>query len=423
MKTVVKKTEETLSRITRNESLEVIMNRFNQEAKKQPVAIPAIDQYTKEGQENLNSFLENETKSELNILANGTTFEDHASLKGNIENYIGMTQIPTGVIGPLHVKGTSLNEGVYIPLATSEGALVASYHRGAKAVTLSGGVTSVCMNEAVYRSPTFKFKDLPELFQFLFWFNAHVDEYYKVVGAMSNHAKLEDITTVVEGNSLIISFEYYTGDASGQNMVTICTQAICDHIMSTTPIKPKEWYIESNYSGDKKASAVSFTSVRGKKVTAECVVKKEIVESVLKSTPEKMEKYWKSSTLAAIQSVTIGAQGHYANGLAAVFLACGQDVACVSEASVGITRMEVDKNGDLYCSVTLPNLIVGTVGGGTGLPTQLECLKLMGCEGRDNSRRFAEICGGLVLAGELSIASALSVGHFTNAHQALGRKK
>ncbi|HZH87934.1 MAG TPA: hypothetical protein VFD78_02015, partial [Chitinophagaceae bacterium] len=220
-----------------------------------------------------------------------------------------------------------------------------------------------------------------------------------------------------------ISFKYFTGDASGQNMVTICTQAICDFILTESPVKPVQWFIESNYSGDKKASGASFTSVRGKKVTAECVVKKEVVETVLKSTPENMEKIWKTSTLAAIQSVTIGAQGHYANGLAAVFLACGQDVACVSEASVGITRMEVNQDGDLYCSVTLPNLIVGTVGGGTSLPTQRECLDIMGCLGQGKSRRFAEICAAVVLAGELSIAAAISEGHFTKAHQYLGRKR
>lgn len=423
MKTVVKKTAEVLSRITKHDPLETIMKRFKEDKSIKRESIPNYEQYTAKGQEQIKEFIEAQTGEEFNMLTSGTSFKQHETLKGNIENYIGMTQVPTGVIGPLHVKGTSLNEEVYVPLATSEGALVASYHRGAKAVTLSGGVTAVCMNEAVYRSPVFKFKDLPQLFEFLFWFNQNIEQYYKVVSAMSNHAKLEDITTVVEGNSLIISFEYYTGDASGQNMVTICTQAICDHIMKITPIKPVQWFIESNYSGDKKASAVSFTSVRGKKVTAECVVKKEIVEEVLKSTPQQMENYWKSSTIAATQSGTIGAQGHYANGLAAVFLATGQDVACVSEASVGITRMEVTHEGDLYCSVTLPNLIVGTVGGGTGLPTQLECLKMMGCAGKDNSRKFSEICAGLVLAGELSIASALSVGHFTNAHQALGRKK
>lgn len=422
MKTIFKKTEETLSRITKHETLEKIMKRLSGTPANNPVQIPHVGEYTKESKDKINAFLEEQTKNKYPNLFKGNKFEEVESLKGNIENYIGMTQVPTGIIGPLHVKGTALNENVYIPLATSEGALVASYHRGAKACSLSGGVTSICMIESVSRSPLFKFNDLPQLFDFLLWFNQNLDKFYEIVGEMSNHAKLEDITSVIEGNTVIVSFEYYTGDASGQNMVTICTQAICDYIMSTTPIKPSQWFIESNYSGDKKASAASFTKVRGKKVTAECTVKKEIVEGVLKSTPEKMENYWKSSTIAAIQSVTIGAQGHYANGLAAVFLACGQDVACVSEASVGITRMEVDENGDLYCSVTLPNLIVGTIGGGTSLPTQQECLQIMGCLGEGKSRRFAEICGALVLAGELSIAAALSVGHFTNAHQNLGRK-
>lgn len=220
MKTVVKKTAEVLSRITKHDSLETIMKRFKEHPSECKEPIPHCEQYTKNGQEEIKTFLEEQTKQSFPKLTNGTIFDEHASLKGNIENYIGMTQVPTGVIGPLHIKGTSLNESVYIPLATSEGALVASYHRGAKAVTLSGGVTSVCMNEAVYRSPVFKFLDLPQLFEFLFWFNQNIDKYYEIVGAMSNHAKLEDITTVIEGNSLIISFEYYTGDASGQNMVT-----------------------------------------------------------------------------------------------------------------------------------------------------------------------------------------------------------
>ena len=136
-----------------------------------------------------------------------------------------------------------------------------------------------------------------------------------------------------------------------------------------------------------------------------------------------MSQYWKSSTIGTMQSGSIGAQGHYANGLAALFLATGQDVACISEAAVGITRMEKTDKGDLYASVTLPNLIVGTVGGGTGLPTQRQCLELMDCYGTGKAKKFAEICGALVLAGELSIAAALSAGHFTEAHKKFGRKK
>jgi hydroxymethylglutaryl-CoA reductase (NADPH) len=206
-------------------------------------------------------------------------------------------------------------------------------------------------------------------------------------------------------------------------MVTFCTNAICHYIIENAPVKPLFWFIESNYSGDKKATALAFSNVRGKKVTAEITLPEKIVSEVLKTTPEARSDYWRSSTVGTIQSGSIGAQGHYANGLAALFLATGQDVACISEAAVGITRMEVTAAGDLYASVTLPNLIVGTVGGGTALPTQKECLELMDCYGAGKARKFAEICGALVLAGELSIAAALSAGHFSSAHKKFGRKK
>ncbi len=156
---------------------------------------------------------------------------------------------------------------------------------------------------------------------------------------------------------------------------------------------------------------------------AEKIVPQIIVEKVLKTNVDAMVTYWQSSTLGIIQSGAIGAHGHYANGLAALFLATGQDVACVAEAATGITRMEKQKDGSLYASVTMPNLIVGTVGGGTSLPSQRECLELMECYGPGNARKYAEICGGLILAGELSIAAALSAGQFSDAHKKFGRKK
>ena len=232
---------------------------------------------------------------------------------------------------------------------------------------------------------------------------------------------MNDVQFNIEGNNIILTFEYLTGDASGQNMVTICTNAICQFLISNTPIQPKYWYVESNYSGDKKASTLSFTSVRGKKVTAECVVKEDVLEQVLKTSASAVSEYWRSSTVSVIQTGSIGAQGHFANGLTALFMATGQDVACVSEAAVGVTRMEKCNENDLYVSVTLPNLIVGTVGGGTKFPTQRECLAIMGCLGSGKARKYAEICAALLLCGELSIASALAEGHFTSAHQSLGR--
>jgi hydroxymethylglutaryl-CoA reductase (NADPH) len=376
-----------------------------------------------EGQTLRLDYLEKETGKNPGFLSGKKIFTDRKILEGNIENYIGMTQIPTGIIGPLKVLGTTAEGDFFVPLATSEGALVASYHRGAKATRLCGGVTSICLVEAVRRSPVFKFENIGELGTFLLWLLPQMEEMKKITERTSRYAKLLDVIPNVEGNNLMLTFEYHTGDASGQNMVTICTDEICKYLIAATPVQPRVWYIEGNYSGDKKATALSFTTVRGKKVTAEVELTKEIVEKVLKTTPVMMADYWQTSTVGIIQSGAIGAQGHFANGIAALFLATGQDVACVAEAAVGITRMEVTPQGNLYACVTLPNLILGTVGGGTALPTQKECLELMDCFGPGKARKLAEICGALILSGELSIAAALSAGHFSSAHKKFGRKK
>jgi hydroxymethylglutaryl-CoA reductase (NADPH) len=378
---------------------------------------------TSDGLKKRLEFLNQETGNQLPSLTGRLPFTDLHQLSGNIENYIGMSMVPTGIIGPLRVTGSAAKGDFFIPLATSEGALVASYHRGAKACYMAGGATSICLVEGVQRSPLFKFTNLSDLGAFITWVLQQVDVFREITEQTSRFAKLSDMKSNIEGNHLILTFEYHTGDASGQNMVTICTDAICQFIVENAPVSPLFWFVESNYSGDKKATALSFTNVRGKKVTTEIVLPEKIVNEVLKTTPEAMAEYWRSSTMSVIQSGAIGAQGHYANGLTALFIATGQDAACVAEASTGITRMEHQKDGSLYASVTLPNLIVGTVGGGTSLPTQKECLELMKCFGQGNARKFAEICGALVLAGELSIAAALSAGHFSSAHKKFGRKK
>lgn len=356
-------------------------------------------------------------------LAGHLVFDDFDALHGNIEQYVGMSQIPTGIIGPLRILGTEAMGDFIVPLATTEGTLVASYDRGAKATRVSGGITSICLSEGVQRSPVFKFKDLADLSEFLSWTLDKMERFREIVGDTSRHALLSDFKVTIEGNHLILTFEYMTGDASGQNMVTICTNAICQYIIDENPVKPLFWFIESNYSGDKKATSLSFSNVRGKKVTAEINLSKEAITQVLKTTPEAMANYWLSSTCGIIQSGAIGAHGHIANGLCALFIATGQDVACVSEAAVGLTRMELDGNGGLYVAVTLPNLIVGTVGGGTWLPTQQECLRMIGCDGKGKARKLAEICAAVILAGEVSIAAALSSGQFSKAHATLGRKK
>lgn len=366
-------------------------------------------------------YIENISKIKLKEINANNENTDTQILKGSIENFIGMTQVPTGLVGPVRVNGSEAKGDFLIPLATTEGGLVASYHRGAKATLYSGGISAVCLTEGVKRSPLFGFKNIESGLRFLMWVTQVKDEFNKIVGQHTQHGKLNDVQLNLEGNHVILTFEYLSGDASGQNMVTICTEAICQYLISHTPIQPEYWYIEGNYSGDKKASALSFTTVRGKKVTAECIITHKVLEEVLKTTAQSAAKYWLASTVSVIQTGSIGAQGHFANGLAALFMATGQDVACVSEAAVGVTRMEVVNDHDLYVSVTLPNLIVGTVGGGTKFPTQQECLKILDCEGSGKARKFAEVCAALLLCGELSIAAALAEGHFTSAHQRLGR--
>ena len=204
-------------------------------------------------------------------------------------------------------------------------------------------------------------------------------------------------------------------------MVTLATEIICTFIEKNSPIRPQYHFLETNMSGDKKASAQSFVSVRGKKVCAEVLLPADLVKRRLHTTARRMSDYWRMSAIGGVLSGTIGVQGHYANGLAALYIACGQDAACVAESAVGVTRLEEMEGGDLYAAVTLPNLIVGTVGGGTGLPSQRACLRVLGLDGDGHARAFAEVCAGLALAGELSIIGALSAGHFARAHRRLAR--
>lgn len=416
-----------------NRSLKALKDRVNLEEfiseiknKKIPATadkFPTEGKNTLEGTQNRREFLKAKShKDSPSLFSANTTEEQIQLLNGNIENFIGFAQVPIGIAGPVHVLGTAAKGDFYVPLATSEGALVASYHRGAKAGRLCGGFTSVCFLEGVQRSPIFRFNNMGDMGIFLVFAIENSNRFPELIKTGSKHATIQDVRFNIEGNQLTVEIEFATGDAAGQNMVTVCTDLICNWLVENAPVKPNEWFIESNYSGDKKASAVTFAHVRGRKVSSEVHLTKEVVEKILRCSPESMVQYWQSSTIGVIQSGSIGAQGHVANGLTALFIATGQDVACVSEASSGITRMELTPDGGVYACLTLPNLIVGTVGGGTGLPTQRECLELMDCYGNGKAQKFAEICGATALAGEISIAAAIASGQFVSAHQKYGRK-
>ncbi len=379
--------------------------------------------WTLEGQQLRLQLLENQTNSKFPYLANQQTYTDIPALKGNIEQYIGMTQIPTGIIGAMRVQGTDATGDFFVPLATTEGALVASYHRGTVACRMAGTITTAVISEQVQRCPIFHFATLNEGLAFVAWLNPQEETLQQIVSQHSRFAKLQDLRFLIEGNHIIMVCEYYTGDASGQNMVTVCTDAVCRYILQNCPIAILEWFIDGNFSGDKKMRGAAFAMPRGKYVTAEIVLPRKVVTEFLRTTPEKLVKFWQTSAMGAFKMGSTGFNAHFPNGLAAIFIACGQDAACVTEACVGISRTEVVENGDLYGSVTLPNLIVGTVGGGTHLPTQQECLKIMDCYGVGKSRKFAALCAATLLCGEFSIASAMSGGYFSQAHKLYGRKK
>jgi len=361
--------------------------------------------------------------SKLSYIAGMSKIEDPSIFKGNIENFIGLAQVPIGIIGPMTINGLYAKGSFYVPLATTEGTLIASYNRGAKILSRSGGPITLCLHEKVSRAPGFSFNNVIEASQFIIWCVNHFEKMQEIAAKTTSYGKLENFNTTLTGNQVFLNLEYTTGDAAGQNMVTIASEAVCQFIISKSPIKPRYFFIESNMSGDKKATSLSYLSVRGKKVIAEAIIPRDIIKKFLHTTPEMLMEYWKMSFIGGVQSGSLGVQGHFANGLAAIFLSCGQDIACVSEASIGITRFDLTNSNDLYASVTLPNLIVGTIGGGTGLPTQNECLSLMGCQGSGKAKKFAEICAATVLAGEISISGALAAGQFTKAHKTYGRKK
>jgi hydroxymethylglutaryl-CoA reductase (NADPH) len=421
MSATQKVTREHLQRILGGLSSEEISRRLSPKHHDAPHRVPGATQTDAAVLDKRWALLPHATAARAAI-ADEVSVAQHELFAHNIENFIGTVKLPVGLAGPLRVNGLAAQGDYYVPLATTEAALVASYHRGASVITLAGGCTSVVVNEGVARAPAFAFATMHEVGLFVIWSIDHMDAIRVTAEGTTHHGRLLDLRFTMEGNHVYLLLEFTTGDAAGQNMVTIATQAVCDYIAANCPVKPAYYFVEGNLSGDKKASAQSFLGVRGKKVCADVRLPRKIIERHLHTTPEKMCDYWRMSALGGVMSGTIGVQGHYANGLAALFIACGQDAACVSEAAVGVTRFEIDAASDsLYASVTLPNLIVGTVGGGTGLPSQRGGLEILGLAGSGHSRALAEVCAALALAGELSIIAALSAHHFARAHERRAR--
>ena len=358
--------------------------------------------------------------TDRDLIADPASLAAAPDYSSNIENYIGTVKVPVGVIGPLRVNGINAADDYHIPLATTEAALVASYGRGAYAVSKAGGVNTAVLYEGVIRTPAFTFDNMLNAGLFVDWVVTNIDVLRQAAESTTRHGKLTAVEPVIDNDVVFLICRYTTGDASGQNMVTIATHALCEKIAADCAVPINRWYIEGNFSGDKKASALGLMTGRGRKVSASVVLPAAVIKKILGTTASDMLAYGRIADLGSKLSGQMGAQAHYANALAALYIATGQDAACVAESAMGFTRMEA-RGDDLFCSVTMPNILVGSVGGGTGLASQSAGLNILGLKGAGNGAALAEVTAALCLCGEISIVAAIAAGDFTRAHENLAR--
>jgi hydroxymethylglutaryl-CoA reductase (NADPH) len=347
---------------------------------------------------------------------------DPGVLPGNVENFMGVAQVPIGLAGPLRIDGEHAKGDFFVPLATSEGTLVASYNRGMRLLSESGGVKTTVVEQFMQRSPVFILDDAKKAREFGDWIKANFDQIKEVAETTTRSGKLINIGQYSIGPLRNLRFNYTTGDAAGQNMTGKATFAACEWIKKTYP-GGVNYNLSGNMDTDKKHSRANMLLTRGKRVVAECTIKGDLLKSMMGVSAKDLFWWRQVSNVGAFLAGSANNGAHAANGLTAMFIATGQDVANVSESHAGVTYSQLLDNGDYYWSITLTSLIVATYGGGTGLPTQRECLEMLGCYGNGKADKFAEICAAVVLAGDTSLASAILAGDWVSSHDALGRNR
>jgi hydroxymethylglutaryl-CoA reductase (NADPH) len=377
--------------------------------------------YTREAADHRRGFVEERTGVTLEHVSSWSF--DPEETAGNIENFIGVAQVPLGLAGPVLVHGEEADGEFYVPMATAEGTLVASYNRGMKLLREAGGVKTTVMDDAMQRAPAFVFESAREARAFGQWLTEHFDEIKAAAEETTRTGRLRDIEQYSASRILFTRFNYTTGDAAGQNLTGKATAAACAWIVANYPEEIERFLLESNFATDKKSSQVNMLRTRGKRVVAEATIPGPLFEEVMRSSSERLFQARQISNLGGFMSGVNNNGAHSANGITALFIATGQDVANVAESSAAFVYAELRPNGDYYYSVTIPSLIVATYGGGTGLPTQRECLELLDCYGKGKVRKFAEIVAATVLCGELSLGSAIVAEEWVEAHDLLGRNR
>ncbi|MDL5361519.1 hydroxymethylglutaryl-CoA reductase (NADPH) [Halalkalicoccus sp. NIPERK01] len=346
----------------------------------------------------------------------------------NIENMIGGAQLPMGVVGPIPIneggEGGAAEGEFYLPLATTEGALVASVNRGCSVIRTSGGAAARVTKSGMTRAPVFRVSGIAEAAEIVEWVEDNIEKLREKAEGTTSHGELLDITPYVVGDNVFLRFRFDSKDAMGMNMVTIATQAACDRIEEETPASLVA--LSGNLCADKKPAAINAIEGRGRSVTADVTIPREVVEKRLHTTPEAIaEANTRKNLIGSAKAGSLGFNAHAANTIAAAFLATGQDAAQVVEGANAITTAEA-RDDSLYASLSIASLEVGTVGGGTKLPTQREALDVLGLRGGgdppgSNADALAEVIATGALAGELSLLAALASRHLSSAHEELGR--
>jgi hydroxymethylglutaryl-CoA reductase (NADPH) len=365
-------------------------------------------------------FLREQTGANLDHV--GQFSFDPSVLPGNVENFSGVAQVPIGIAGPLRMNGEHAQGDFYVPMATTEGTLVASYNRGMRVLGECGGVKATVVEDSMQRAPVFIFDDALEAREFGDWITRHEDDIRAIAESTTRLGKLTYIGQYQVGPMLYLRVNFTTGDAAGQNMTAKATQAACEWMKANYP-GDVEYRLTGAMDTDKKHSHVNTLLTRGKRVVAEATIKNDVLQRLLGVDTQSLYDYRQIHFLGGFLAGTASNSAHAANGLTAIFIATGQDVANIAESHAAISYARLLENGDYYWSITLTSLIVGTYGGGTGLPTQRECLELLGCYGNDKAKKLAEICAGTTLAGEISLTCAVLAGNWVNSHERLGRNR
>src|SRR4051812_14990166 len=385
-----------------------------------PVPRDREDDYTHEAVEARLRFAREQSGAALEHLSRYTF--DPQTTRGNVEQLVGAAQVPVGLAGPLLVNGEHASGEFYVPMATAEGTLVASYNRGMRLLHEAGGVTTTILDDRMQRAPAFIFPSGREARAFGEWLDEHFDEVKAAAETTTRSGRLQDIEQYLASRIVFTRFNYTTGDAAGQNMTGKATQAACRWIAEHYP-GIEQYFLESAFATDKKSSQVNMLRTRGKRVVAEATIPDALLRGVMRSSSDLLFRARQVANLGGFMSGVNNNGSHSANGITALFIATGQDAANVAESSAAFVYTELRPNGDYYFSITIPALIVATYGGGTSLATQRDCLELLGCYGTDKVRKFTEIVAATVLCGELSLGSAVVAEEWVEAHDLHGRNR